>query len=55
MLRLHLESGRFRSGTAAGRWRFVSLDWPFLSSPSRRAMASNTGSDLNAEIIRVQL
>jgi len=30
VLRLHLESGRFRSGTAAGRWRFVSLDWSFL-------------------------
>ena len=28
VLRLHLESGRFRSGVAAGRWRLVSLDWP---------------------------
>ena len=30
MLRLHLESGRFRSGTAAGWWRLVSLAWPHL-------------------------
>ena len=30
MLRLHLESGRFRSGTAAGWWWLVSLDWPHL-------------------------
>lgn len=29
-LRLHLESGRFRSGAAQGWWRFVSLDWPHL-------------------------
>ena len=29
MLRLHLESGRFRSGVAAGRWRLMSLDWPY--------------------------
>ena len=27
-LRLHLESGRFRAGIAAGRWRLVSLEWP---------------------------
>lgn len=30
MLRLHLESGRFRSGAAAGWWRLVSLGWPYL-------------------------
>lgn len=30
MLRLHLESGRFRSGAAAGRWRLVSFSWPHL-------------------------
>lgn len=30
VLRLHLQSGRFRSGMAAGRWRFVSLNWPYL-------------------------
>lgn len=30
MLRLHLESGRFRSGVAAGWWRLVSLDWPYV-------------------------
>ena len=28
MLRLHLESGRFRSGVLAGRWRLVAIDWP---------------------------
>ena len=28
MLRLHLESGRFLSGVAAGRWRLGSVDWP---------------------------
>jgi hypothetical protein len=30
VLRLHLESGRFRSGVASGWWRFVSLTWPYL-------------------------
>ena len=30
MLRLHLESGRFRSGVVAGRWRLVSVDWPHV-------------------------
>ena len=29
-LRLHLESGRFRAGAAAGRWRLVSLEWPHV-------------------------
>jgi hypothetical protein len=29
-LRLHLESGRFRSGAAAGRWRFIALDFPHV-------------------------
>lgn len=29
-LRLHLGSGRFRSGAATGWWQFVSLDWPHL-------------------------
>ena len=28
MLQFHLESGRFRAGVVAGRWRLVSLDWP---------------------------
>ena len=28
ILRLHLGSGRFRSGTATGWWRLVSLNWP---------------------------
>ena len=28
-LRLHLESGRFRSGEVAGWWRFVSLSFPY--------------------------
>jgi hypothetical protein len=28
VLRLHLESGRFRSGAARGWWRFVDLRWP---------------------------
>lgn len=28
-LRDHLGGGRFRSGVAAGRWRLVSVDWPF--------------------------
>lgn len=28
MLRLHLDSGRFRSGVARGWWRFVALKWP---------------------------
>ena len=30
MLRLHLESGRFRAGVVAGRWRLVSLEWPHV-------------------------
>lgn len=30
MLRLHLESGRFRSAVADRRWRFVCLDWPHV-------------------------
>jgi hypothetical protein len=30
VLRLHLKSGRFLSGVACGRWRFVSLKWPHL-------------------------
>ena len=30
MLRLHLESGRFRSAVATGRWRMVSFDWPHV-------------------------
>lgn len=30
MLRLHLESGRFRSGVVGKRWRLVSLDWPHV-------------------------
>ena len=29
-LRLHLESGRFRAGVVAGRWRLVSLEWPHV-------------------------
>lgn len=28
VLRLHLESGRFRSGVARGWWRLVKLEWP---------------------------
>src|SRR5258708_24704377 len=31
MLRLHLESGRFRSGVASGWWRLVALNWPHVS------------------------
>ena len=31
MLRLHLESGRFRSGVASGWWRLVALKWPYVS------------------------
>jgi hypothetical protein len=31
VLRLHLESGRFRSGVAVGRWRLVSIDWPYVT------------------------
>lgn len=31
MLRLHLESGRFRSGVARGWWRLVTLDWPHVN------------------------
>ena len=30
LLRLHLESGRFRAGVVAGRWRLVSFDWPYV-------------------------
>lgn len=30
ILRLHLESGRFRSGAAAGWWRLVLLAWPHV-------------------------
>lgn len=30
MLRLHLESGRFRSGAARGWWRFIDLRWPHV-------------------------
>lgn len=30
LLRLHLESGRFRSGAARGWWRLVELRWPHL-------------------------
>jgi hypothetical protein len=29
-LRLHLESGRFRSGAAAGRWRLVAVAFPHV-------------------------
>ena len=29
VFRSHLAGGRFRSGAAAGRWRFVSLAWPY--------------------------
>jgi len=29
-LRLHLESGRFLSAGAAGRWRLVALDYPYV-------------------------
>ena len=25
----HLAAGRFRSGAAAGRWRLISLSWPY--------------------------
>ena len=31
MLRLHLKSGRFLSGVAAGWWRLVLLDWPYAT------------------------
>lgn len=31
MLRVHLESGRFRSGAALGWWRLVALKWPYVS------------------------
>lgn len=30
VLRLHLESGRFRSGVALGRWWLDYLKWPFV-------------------------
>lgn len=30
VLQDHLASGRFRSGVASGRWRFIALDWPYL-------------------------
>ena len=30
MLRLHLESGRFRSGVASGWWRLAAINWPYL-------------------------
>jgi hypothetical protein len=26
----HLRSGRFLTGVAAGRWRLLSVDWPFV-------------------------
>ncbi len=28
VFRAHLVGGRFRSGSAADRWRFVSVSWP---------------------------
>ena len=31
MLRLHLESGRFRSGVARGWWRLIALNWPYVT------------------------
>ena len=30
ILRLHLKSGRFRSGVIAGWWRLASLNWPYV-------------------------
>ena len=29
VFRSHLATGRFLSGVAAGRWRLVSIDWPY--------------------------
>lgn len=28
-LRTHFATGRFQAGVAAGRWRLISLEWPF--------------------------
>lgn len=43
MLRLHLESGRFRSGVAAGRWRLVLLNWPHVVIGIRARDAAEFG------------
>lgn len=29
-IRVHLDGGRFRAGVAAGRWRLVSMTWPYV-------------------------
>ena len=54
LLRLHLESGRFRAGVVAGRWRLVSFDWPYVVIGVKAATASNTGSGSTAPTIRTR-
>jgi hypothetical protein len=40
---LHLAGGRFRSGAAAGRWRFVSVSWPHAVFSVRAADGTEYG------------
>lgn len=42
-LRRDLAGGRFQSGVAAGRWRQVALEWPYLLVELRAADGSHYG------------
>lgn len=37
MFRVHLASGRYLSGAAAGRWRLISVSWPYAIFAVRAA------------------
>ena len=45
-LRADLESAQFEDGAERGRWRFVSLDWPYLTL----AISAGDGNELGMRI-----
>jgi hypothetical protein len=49
VLRLHLESGRFRSGVALGRWRLVSVKWPLVFIVINARDGANFGFSFQCE------
>lgn len=46
----HLRGGRFQAGAAAGRWRLVSVEWPFVIVAVGAAERSNGPNAFNLRL-----
>jgi hypothetical protein len=44
-VREHLRGGRFQAGVAAGRWKLVSVEWPFVTVAVSAAERLNAPDD----------